>query len=247
MGKNYRDGNASTIIYLIVIATIFGSAAVEGIKKLGSNRDNVDLTKEYNVIEDYNYGSISLANIVSYSDYKGLTVEVVTQDGLKILTGTNTSELINVDNFELARKYAEEMTGNNKEKVVSYDEISGLDTKVQSSVWNKNIFNYNYDYNYAITETENGVYVRKIVSWRDWNEDDKLQLELEDGSVILTSYTNTKLISTLEAGPKSLYNYAVSLAGSEDKVYGDIDKDNQISSDYNHDLYDEGMSLSLSK
>lgn len=243
MSRNYIE--KELLIYLLVFGTAATFGAVKGIKKLGSNRDNIDLVKEYNIIEDYDYGSVSLAQIVSYSDYSGLTVEVITQDGLKILTGLNSAELIKTDNYEIAYNMALEMSGGNDSSIVYYDEIRGLDTGIHSNGWNKKYLNYNYDYNYAITETKAGVCVRKIVSWKDWDEDDKVQIEFEDGSVILTDYAHTKLVSTLDSAPTSLYKYAVSLAGSEDRVYGDIDKDNQISCDYNHDLYDKEHTLTL--
>ena len=87
MSRNYIE--KELLIYLLIFGTAATFGAVRGIKKLGSNRDNIDLVKEYNIIEDYDYGSVSLAQIVSYSDYSGLTVEVITQDGLKILKEKN--------------------------------------------------------------------------------------------------------------------------------------------------------------
>ena len=63
-----------------------------------------------------------------------------------------------------------------------------------------------------------------LSSWRDWDEDDKIQLSIKDGPVILKDMNEVKLLNTENASEDSVYNYALSLAGNEDRVFNHSDK-----------------------
>ena len=56
------------------------------------------------------------------------------------------------------------------------------------------------------------------------DEDDKVQLSIEDGPVILRDMSKIKLLNSENAGKNSIYNYALTLAGSEDRVFNHSDK-----------------------
>ena len=66
---------------------------------------------------------------------------------------------------------------------------------------------------------DNTVSIVDISSWRDYEQDDKIQLTLTDGTVILTEITKVKLIDDTKALDGALIDYATSLVESADNVY----------------------------
>ena len=213
----------------IYIATIVGVITLSLTKcgaQLTSNRDNIDTEKSFNFIIDYNGEGTSIVKVDSYSDYRGETVEFTTQDGLQVLSGLHHCEIMYATSYEVAYQRALQLTGGNPDKIYSYDLSQGLDVDVDDSkTWNKNFFNLNYNFDYAITETDNGIIITNISTWRDWNEDDKVQFVDADGNIYLTTYMTTKLVNSEYAPEDAIYEYALSLAGSEDRISGDIDKE----------------------
>lgn len=227
MGYYSGDSDAHPIFYIVGGIIIISSLAIGVTKcnaKLNSNRDIIDTEKEFNFAIDYAKTGISVVKIDNYTDYQGITVEYTTQDGLQILTGLNNVELVKTDSFEKAYKIALELSGGEETYVTSYDKNMDLDTTVTNGEWNKEWYNFNYDFDYAITETEAGVIVTKISSWKDWEEDDKVQFTDMQGNVYLGTYDNVKLLNARSASNDSVYQYALSLAGSEDRLFGDINK-----------------------
>lgn len=209
---------------LLVIGGVIVVGTIKGCSKLNSNRDNFDTVKEFNAVIDYNEYGTSIAKIDSYTDYKGSTVEYVTSDGLEILTGLNNVQLVRAVDYDKVYDLAIELSGGEVSRVISYDKLQKLNTKIEEYGWNKTLWNLNYDFDYCITETEDGVVVKKITTWKDWDADDKVQITFEDGTTLLTTFANTKLVNTMNAGETALYNYALSLAGSEDRLFGDVEK-----------------------
>lgn len=227
---SYKSEKGIFIVEAGVVLVALAVGLAKCGSKLGSNRDNIDTEKAFNFIIDHNQKGISLVKIDSYSNYKGQTVEFTTQDGLQVLSGIDYSELMFAKTFDEAMNRALLLAGDKGEEVISYDMNRNLDTSVDGEKnWNKNFLNLNYDFNYAITETENGVVITNISTWRDWEDDDKVQFVDEEGNVYVTTYTNTKLINSKYANEEAVYQYALSLAGSEDRIFGDIDKENQKS------------------
>ena len=239
MSRYYRDSSdtatgATLVIGGIMVVGIIGLSIRSCGAKLTSNRDNLDTEKAFDYVIDYKGEGTSITKINSYSDYAGQTSEIITQDGLHILTGLTDAELVNVDSYEEAYNRALELSGQNEDKISSYDQLRGLDYEpYEDNVWNKIYFNMNYDFDYAITETDDGVIVKNIKTWRDWDDDDKVQFIDMDGHVYLSSYDNTSLVNSItinEEGesiqlPDAVYDYALSVAGSEERLYGDIDKE----------------------
>ena len=85
-------------------------------------------------------------------------------------------------------------------------------------LYNKDIFDFNYTYDKAIILSGETATIVELNSWTDYDKDDKIQLQLSDDTYILTNIDNVKLINDEHAKEDSLYNYAVSLVGSEEKV-----------------------------
>lgn len=222
---NKRSSVSSKLYIATIIGVITFSLAKCG-AQLTSNRDNIDTEKSFNFIIDYNGEGTSIVKVDSYSDYRGETVEFRTQDGLQVLSGLHSSEIMYATSYEDAYQRALQLTGGNPDKVYSYDLSQGLDVQVdENKTWNKNFFNLNYNFDYAITETDNGVIITNISTWRDWDDDDKVQFVDASGNIYLTTYMSTKLVNSEYASEDSIYEYALSLAGSEDRITGDIDKE----------------------
>lgn len=219
--------NYNKFALMIGALTIGGTLVVSGLKscsKLSSNRDNFDTVKEFNAVIDYNKEGTMIAKVNSYSDYQGEVVEYSTADGLQVLTGVQNVQLVRATNYDNVYDLAIELSGGEISRVTSYDNLQNLSTKFDGIGWNK-IYSLNYNFNYCIIENDNGVLVKKIASWKDWDDDDKVQVEFADGTVILSDFTNLKLVNTEYAGTNSLYNYALSLAGDESRLFGDVQKE----------------------
>ena len=227
---SYRDTGASVSskVYIGILTGVLGLTLVKCGAQLTSNRDNLDTEKSFNYIIDYNSEGTSIVKVDSYSDYRGESVEFATQDGLQVLTGIHKAEVLYAKSYEEAYQRALELTGGDSSKITSYDITRGLDPEVDGSkAWNKNFFNLNYDFDFAITETDKGVVITNISRWRDWDDDDKVQFVDEDDNIYLTTYMSTKLVNSKNASEEAVYDYALTLAGSEERISGDVDKENR--------------------
>lgn len=190
----------------------------------GSNRDNVDTEKSFNAVMDENEDSISISLIDRYSDYNGRTFQFETQDGLVVLTDSMDSQLLRVDSFEELTSYAETFANGNDDKIYSYDELQGTSVDIDYNSFSKDYLDMNYDFDTVLLEGEEGIAIFDLYSWRDWAADDKIQISIVDGPVILRDVKEVKLLNTEKASEDSVYNYALSLAGSEDRVFNHFDK-----------------------
>lgn len=95
--------------------------------------------------------------------------------------------------------------------------MQGVSIDVSGDKWNKTLLDTQYLFNKAIILSEDNAMIVNVNSWTDY-EDDKIQIELNDGTYVLTSIDEVKLIDDMYAKKDSLKNYAISLVGSEDKV-----------------------------
>lgn len=207
-----------------VIVLVCGYNLVRCGSKLSSNRDNLDTEKSFNAVMDENENSISISLIDGYSDYNGSTYQFRTRDGLVVLTDSKDSQLLRVDSFEELSSYAEIFANGNSDKIASYDELQGLSVDVDYDSFTKEYFDMNYDFDSVLIEGEDGIAIFDISSWRDWDDDDKIQLSISDGPVILKDMGEVKLLNSENADENSIYNYALTLAGSEDRVFNHSDK-----------------------
>lgn len=207
-----------------VIVLVCGYNLVRCGSKLSSNRDNLDTEKSFNAVMDENENSISISLIDGYSDYNGSTYQFRTRDGLVVLTDSKDSQLLRVDSFEELSSYAEIFANGNSDRIASYDELQGLSVDVDYDSFTKEYFDMNYDFDSVLIEGEDGIAIFDISSWRDWDDDDKIQLSISDGPVILKDMGEVKLLNSENADENSIYNYALTLAGSEDRVFNHSDK-----------------------
>lgn len=209
---------------IAVIVLVCGYNLVRCGSKLSSNRDNLDTEKSFNAVMDENENSISISLIDGYSDYNGSTYQFRTRDGLVVLADSKDSQLLRVDSFEELSSYAEIFANGNSDKIASYDELQGLSVDVDYDSFTKEYFDMNYDFDSVLIEGEDGIAIFDISSWRDWDDDDKVQLSISDGPVILKDMSEVKLLNSENADENSIYNYALTLAGSEDRVFNHSDK-----------------------
>lgn len=212
------------VVYGGVFVLVLGYNLVDCNAKVKSNRDNFDTEKYFNAVMDEDENSISISIINGYSDYSGSTFQFRTKDGLVVLTDSKDSQLLRVDSFEELNSYAETFSNGNSDKIISYDELQGLSTYIDSESFTKEYFDMLYDFDSVLIESEDGIAIFDLASWRDWDEDDKVQLSIEDGPVILRDMSKIKLLNSENAGKNSIYNYALTLAGSEDRVFNHSDK-----------------------
>ena len=183
----------------------------------GCNKQVVDLKKSFNVAVENNEGIISVVGIHNYRDYVGSQVEYVTNDNLRILSSTLQTQLVKSESADNLDRYVSSLT-HNQSDIIYYDELQGGAISFDEDAWNKDIVGGHYTYNKALILSDHYVTIIPIKKWKDYEEDDKIQLILEDGTVMYTSADKLKLINDENAAENSLENYAISLVGSLDNV-----------------------------
>ncbi|MBS7021177.1 MAG: hypothetical protein KH135_04865 [Firmicutes bacterium] len=198
---------------LVMLATgVLSSITLVGC----GNKELIDFNKNFNAIVEINDEVVSIAGIKEYADYDGTQVQIVTDDGLRILTSTHQTQLLNSNSNEELMDYVKQLT-NDSENIMNYNELQGIELSIKNSSWNKNLLDLNFSYDNAIILSDNGATIVAIKKWRDY-EDDKIQIQLEDGTYILTNADKIKLVNTDSAQENSLENYARSLVGNDGYV-----------------------------
>lgn len=182
------------------------------------NKQLLDFNKSFNVAFESNNGYVSIVAINTYSDYTGDQVQFVTVDGLMVLTSTDQTQLIKTNDADSIYNYALMLAGNDESKVIDYNAMQGVSIDVSANAWNKDIFDFNYTYNKAIILSDNTATIVELNTWKDYEDDDKIQLKFNDETCILTNMENVKLVNDDNAKEDSLYNYALSLVGSEENI-----------------------------
>lgn len=199
-------------------AAILGTTGLITLTSLtGCNKQVIDFNKSFNVVVEKNSDNISVMGISKYADYNGSQVQYITEDGLIILSSTLQTQLLKCNDEKAMSNYVYSLT-DTKENIVFYDELS--DTSIDYSVdnWNKKIVDFTYSFNKAMILSDDTVTILQLDTWKDYEEDDKIQIKLQDGTCIFTDIDKVKLINDKNAQEDSLKNYAISLVGSEDKV-----------------------------
>ncbi len=181
------------------------------------NKQVFDFNKHFNVAVESNNGYVSIVAIKNYSDYSGDQVQFVTEDGLRVLTSTHQTELMKGNDVKNVYAYALSLAGDDA-KVMDYNEMQGVSINTDEASWNKDIFDLHFTYDQAIILSDDNATIVELETWRDYDEDDKIQLKLTDGNCILTNMDHVKLINSEAAQEDSLHNYAMSLVGNEDNV-----------------------------
>ncbi len=198
---------------LLVLAT--GTIALTTLT--GCNKQIIDLNKNFNVAVEPNGNNISIVGIQSYNDYDGTSVQIFTETGLVILSSTHQLQLLDIDSRENLDKYVGYL--DNEDDIVTYhDDNMGTEIKY-GSAWNKRLIDFKYSFNKAlILRDDNTVAIVNINSWKDY-DDDKVQLILSGGTVLLTEINKLKVVDDSNAMQGALLDYAASLVGSYDNVY----------------------------
>ena len=182
------------------------------------NKQIIDLNKSFNVAIKTNEDNVSIAGISGYSDYKGTQVQFVTEDNLRVLTSTHQTELLKVESEEAAYNYASALAGNSEKNINDYNEMQGVSIDTSKDLWNKDLLDLHFTYDKAIILSGDNAIITNISTWTDYEDDDKIQLKLTDGSYVLTNVDKVKLINDDSAKEDSLKNYAISLVGDEKNV-----------------------------
>lgn len=111
-----------------------------------------------------------------------------------------------------------------KAKAIALGSMLTLTPIVLTGCGNQQIFDTNYSFNKAIVFNENTACIIKISSWNDY-DGEQLQLKLSDGTVILTSSFDTKLINdensiiTAEEIAKAIGGEDVEITYLDSKTY----------------------------
>jgi hypothetical protein len=185
--------------------------------KINSNRDLLDTEKSFNMAVEETQNTVSLMKIRSYTDYRGEAVEIVNEDNLRILTSIVNTTLSNYNNYKTAYENAKMIADDNP--VISYDELQNNGTDLEYTGWNKALYNFDYNFDKAITFDKDGnIMVYDIESWKDWENDDKVQIILKDHNVILSHFRNMRLVDTRNAEKGAFENYLLSLVGDPVKI-----------------------------
>lgn len=207
-----------TKIKIGVLAVIIGFVGLKGCAAVNGNMEILDTKKSFNIALDDNEDAVSITNISSYTDYSGTQAQFVTQDGLIVLTSTIDTQLLNQFDYSLVREYATCLANGDSSIVYSYDELQGLNPNMDESLWNKTLIDLQYTYNYALIKSEEGIIIAEIDEWKTYEEDDKIQIVLTNGTTILKDIADIKLLNDYNASENSVYNYALSLVGDESKI-----------------------------
>ena len=187
--------------------------------KLGSNRDLIDTEKSFNIVLEKTPHAVSIVKIRNYSDYQGDTIEFETEDGLRILTSSHNCSIDRKNSFSDAMYDAKLLANGDSSKVISYDELQGNNTEIDQKIWNKRLANFDYNFDKAVIIEEDGtVVVYNIQAWKDWQDDDKVQITLKDGNVKLTNYKKLRLIDTSKAKKGALESYLTSLIMEQENI-----------------------------
>lgn len=182
------------------------------------NKQVFDFNKSFNVAIEKNDNIVSVVAIKEYSDYEGSQVQFVTEDGLRVVTSTMQTQLLKVQSEDSLNQYVYALSGENMENIVDYNQMQGVEVDYSVDNWNKDILDLHFTYNKAIILSDGTATIIKLSAWKDYEDDDKVQLKLLDGTCILTNADKVKLINDEDAKEDSLKNYALSLVGDSEKV-----------------------------
>lgn len=185
----------------------------------GCNKQIVDLHRSFNVAIEEKEGTVSVVPIFEYSDYQGDMVQFVTEDGLRVLTSTQKTQLLDMYTMDDANTYALCLANGNEENVMNYNQLQAITSDLFYGKWNKDVLDFHYTYNKVVIFSDDSATIATIQSWGDYEEDDKIQIELSDGTFILTNMDDIKLVDDTYAQPDSLENYVCTLVPKEHIIY----------------------------
>ena len=217
-GEKIKLFVAGTIVVVSVGVALYNMIG-STIGKIDSNRDLVDTEKSFNIVLEKTPQAVSIVKIKNYSDYQGNTVEFETEDGLRVLTSLENCSLDRKKSYDDAIYDASLLANGDVSKVVSYDKLQGNTTELDPKGWNKRLMNFDYNFDKAVIVEEDGtVVVYDIQAWKDWENDDKVQITLKDGNVKFSNFKRLRLIDTTKANKGALESYLVSLIMEQENI-----------------------------
>lgn len=201
--KNFKIYN--TVAALLVASTLTGCG----------NRDMWDSEKKFNFALESNNGVVSVVGLEKYYDYSGEQIQIITRDGLTILTSTRNTELLKGLNKESIENYVSLKTDGGE--IYFVDEMCGNELEFSDGSRTKGWFDTTYTYDKVIMQEDDHILVANVKQWADY-EDDKIQIILNNDISILRYSTDVKLVAT-NGNDEAFYNYCLSLVGDEDKIF----------------------------
>ena len=213
IGEKIQIGLVSGFIVFAVVTTGYTL-----VKKFAGNRQTFDFDKSFNVAIEQNDDNVSLVGIKSYADYEGSQIQFKTQDDLLVLTSTHQTQLVKTEDSNKLNNLALALSNNKEENIVEYDKLQGTSINDNKDSFNKDVLDFNPTFNKAIILSDDNATVVEIDSWRDYDNDDKIQIKTTDGMTILADTDKVKLINDTKASDDAVKNYAKSLVGSEDNI-----------------------------
>ena len=190
-------------------------------EKTTFNLDLLDTNWKFNKSITFNGNNALILPVAEWKDYQGEQLQIITPDGLIANLCSYNSKLIN-DEFSntKAQDFASYYVGND-------GNVTDLSTNVKiNGAFNKDIIDTKLGFNKAIIIKDNSVLILPISKWCDY-EGEQLQLQIENGPLVVTAAYDTILINDISSTTKAL-DIAKSLSSNVIDLSADYTYDSPI-------------------
>lgn len=190
-------------------------------EKTTFNLDLLDTNWKFNKSITFNGNNALILPVAEWKDYQGEQLQIITPDGLIANLCSYNSKLIN-DEFSntKAQDFASYYVGND-------GNVTDLSTNVEiNGAFNKDIIDTKLGFNKAIIIKDNSVLILPISKWCDY-EGEQLQLQIENGPLVVTAAYDTILINDISSTTKAL-DIAKSLSSNVIDLSADYTYDSPI-------------------
>ncbi len=190
-------------------------------EKTTFNLDLLDTNWKFNKSITFNGNNALILPVAEWKDYEGEQLQIITPDGLIANLCSYNSKLIN-DEFSntKAQDFASYYVGND-------GNVTDLSTNVKiNGAFNKDIIDTKLGFNKAIIIKDNSALILPISKWCDY-EGEQLQLQIENGPLVVTAAYDTILINDISSTTKAL-DIAKSLSSNVIDLSADYTYDSPI-------------------
>ena len=190
-------------------------------EKTTFNLDLLDTNWKFNKSITFNGNNALILPVAEWKDYEGEQLQIITPDGLIANLCSYNSKLVN-DEFSntKAQDFASYYVGND-------GNVTDLSTNVKiNGAFNKDIIDTKLGFNKAIIIKDNSVLILPISKWCDY-EGEQLQLQIENGPLVVTAAYDTILINDISSTTKAL-DIAKSLSSNVIDLSADYTYDSPI-------------------
>lgn len=190
-------------------------------EKTTFNLDLLDTNWKFNKSITFNGNNALILPVAEWKDYEGEQLQIITPDGLIANLCSYNSKLIN-DEFSNTKvqDFASYYVGND-------GNVTDLSTNVKiNGAFNKDIIDTKLGFNKAIIIKDNSVLILPISKWCDY-EGEQLQLQIENGPLVVTAAYDTILINDISSTTKAL-DIAKSLSSNVIDLSADYTYDSPI-------------------